>query len=867
MDPDRLETLRAELRARQQVTSILGLDIDRPLKSVEDGYPENAVSLIGKATERVLKALWAQHEVPGDPSSRSLNDLIKGTRDHIDSSVVLDALADVRTMRNRSAHDGYEVVTEDAHLVLHRFVTILEWFETSQSSELAGQAITLTEQLVERLQFVGGLYSTQGFVLSKRFDLSQSSSYVLYERLQGLRSEYVEILISTRVSELSALIEATGGSLLNTTYPKLTRFVLVDDSEDGEASLPDSRVMPYQAFLDTVVDSKALARIAANRASSIASLDRDFGEAEGALLSLDPTQLSFETRHVRDVEAAISTFCDRPAINLLLIGAAGTGKTHLLTQLAFTSVSKGRYRFFLDLADRRDGEAIEELVVRQLGECFYVNRSHVWPVFAYLIRSGRCLCLVDAIDEGVSGGSIDDIVELFGDLSVLLSASSTTILACRKSFLLDTPYVRQLLDERALVSEKLAGRLSSKGVDPLSLPQFSVLRIIGMAGGGESPLLQTLRSGPATTSLFQTAMEEVQRASGDAQLDVDRLVSVLGPMCLSADRSIAVLDLLRDLGQSIFRGGPSSETCLLHRILVPLDRDRLRFRHQVFREALGAEYLSSVRDPAPQLDGLKITDQCRAFLTEAGIKSPAAKGDGVCAPGNYVIGPPGEVRVHVLSESFSIRTTPVTVGEFRGFLRAVELGEVQVHDAQPPAAGTDVRYTKLRLPDYYVADQYVDFPATCLNWWAAWAYARWAGTDLPSSTQWEIAARGTDGRLFPWGDEAEIDSANCADHWAGRMLPTWDDWKRAHNAGELRSGYPTLPGQFQHNLSPSGCWDMAGNVWEWTATVLADGQRAAIAGGSYDNPIRAVRCSSRGAYRLGGRSNVVGFRVLAGHNG
>lgn len=161
-----------------------------------------------------------------------------------------------------------------------------------------------------------------------------------------------------------------------------------------------------------------------------------------------------------------------------------------------------------------------------------------------------------------------------------------------------------------------------------------------------------------------------------------------------------------------------------------------------------------------------------------------------------------------------------------------------------------MRYTKLRLPDYYVADQYVDFPATCLNWWAAWAYARWAGTDLPSSTQWEITARGTDGRLFPWGDEAEIDSANCADHWAGRMLPTWDDWKRAHNAGELRSGYPTLPGQFQHNLSPSGCWDMAGNVWEWTATVLADGQRAAIAGGSYDNPIHRSALHSRGAYRL-----------------
>lgn len=251
--------------------------------------------------------------------------------------------------------------------------------------------------------------------------------------------------------------------------------------------------------------------------------------------------------------------------------------------------------------------------------------------------------------------------------------------------------------------------------------------------------------------------------------------------------------------------------------------------------------------------------------------SPPARFDGCerfvwVAPGTWMVG--GDkgamrglsARPVVLDRGYFIGRYPITMCEYIAFLDALAIDDVDEAMARAPRATRggrvyldyDPQERRFAIPDNDSEGDrwHDDWPALMLNWHDAQAYCEWRSTRdgvvcrLPTEEEWEIAARGADQRIHPWGDGFDPTLCRMGDSEEGRVLPV-----------------PV--GRYPYDRSPFGAYDMAGLVIEWTATPWpGSADRYVQRGGAATSPATWCRAATRRGQYAGLNAPQFGFRVV-----
>jgi formylglycine-generating enzyme required for sulfatase activity len=215
-------------------------------------------------------------------------------------------------------------------------------------------------------------------------------------------------------------------------------------------------------------------------------------------------------------------------------------------------------------------------------------------------------------------------------------------------------------------------------------------------------------------------------------------------------------------------------------------------------------------------------------------------------PGPFVLGGIDGFSLQIarLEEGFFISRYPVTNAEYRRF---VEAGGYEKREYWSDEGWQWKQEESWSEPRYWRDSKWnqPDQPVVGFSWYEAEAYACWARMRLPTDIEWEKAARGIDGREYPWGDGFDPDRCNTDESGIGKTTPV---------------GKYSPDGD-----SPYGVADIAGNVWEWCADWYdEDRDTKLLRGGSWYYYLRYARCSCRFWSTPHLRGDYGGFRVSRG---
>jgi formylglycine-generating enzyme required for sulfatase activity len=593
-----------------------------------------------------------------------------------------------------------------------------------------------------------------------------------------------------------------------------------------------------------------------------------------------------------DLFEAIDRFLADPDVNhLTILGDFGTGKSCCAMELTVRLLARGgpRTPLFFSLRDYQHEETLQSIVTKGMTEKYGIVNFN-YPAFLRLLEEGRLLLIFDAFDELATLSERWATVTSLRLLNEAVKGRSKVILTCR------THYFTTQAAER----EGIAGSMPPRGgelfaevegrrnyaiayLEPFSPEQVrefvrrhhpentdEVMEQIGRLDAVEDlstrpvlleMILKTLprllkQAGPLNlATLYETFtrlwLDNV--AKGDALTPQDKLrfsqalAIKLNQDALPRIHYSALEEYVGDFFQKLLRS-PADRFRFDQEIRVCdfLNRDAegyYQFAHKSFMEFFVAQEVAAALLRG-EVSACKLNEAIVRFvyhLAAPKYRYERRLEDGmVYVPaGPFVFG-----ESMAVTEAFRIDRSPVTNAQFCQFLNACgnkEEGGAEWIDLKG-AYGKEKCRISGRKGRFTVEHGYENHPAIYVSWYGAAAFAKWAGKRLPSEQEWEKAARGIDGRRYPWGEE--FSEQRC-------------------NTQESGIGGTTEVGKYgEAGRSPYGAEDMAGNVGEWTNSLWSEKGEAArvLRGGSWGGVSGGAACSCRDLEHPHSRGGNVGFR-------